>query len=176
MGMRGKGINTMNEGLIQVYSGEGHGKSAAALGRAMQIAGTGRNVVIINFLKGNQNEEFLKRLEPEIKIFRFEKSEEEFSQLSEERKQEEIHNIKNGLNFAKKVLTTGECSLLILDEVLGLIDNGIISIDDLRHILEAKADDVGIILTGIRLNDDICQVADEIFKIDTVNYKIFNNN
>lgn len=163
----------MEQGLIQVYSGEGHGKSAAALGRAIQIAGAGQNAVIINFLKGNPSEEFMKRLEPEIKIFRFEKSEEEFSQLSEERKQEEIHNIKNGLNFAKKVLTTGECSLLILDEVLGLIDNGIICIEDLRHILDAKADDVSIILTGIHLNDEVCEIADEIFKIETVNYKIF---
>lgn len=163
----------MGQGLVQVYSGEGHGKSAAALGRAIQVASMGEDVVIINFLKGNQNDEFLKRMEPEIKIFRFEKSEEEFAQLSEERKQEEIHNIRNGLNFAKKVLTTGECSLLILDEVLGLIDNGIINIEDLRLILDAKADDVGIILTGIKLNDEVCQFADEIFRIEAVNYKIY---
>jgi cob(I)alamin adenosyltransferase len=158
-------------GLIQVYSGEGHGKSAAALGRAIQFASEGKNVVVINFLKRNHNEEILKRLEPEIKVFQFEKSEEDFSKLSDERKQEEIHNIKNGLNFAKKVLTTGECGLLILDEVLGLIDNGIISIEDLRHIIDSKADDVGIIMTGIQINDDICQMADEIFKIEPVNYK-----
>jgi cob(I)alamin adenosyltransferase len=164
----------MNKGLIQVYSGEGHGKSAAALGRAIQFASEGKNVVIINFLKGYQNEEILKRLEPEIKVFRFEKSEEEFSHLSDERKQEEIHNIKNGLNFAKKVLTTGECGLLILDEVLGLIDNGIISIEDLGHIIDSKAEDVGIIMTGIQLNDDVCQIADEIFKIEPVNYKRFD--
>lgn len=173
--LQGKGIRyeSMEKGLIQVYSGEGHGKSAAALGRAIQMASMGKDVVIINFLKGNQSEEFLKRMEPEIKIFRFEKSEEEFAQLSDERKQEEIHNIKNGLNFAKKVLTTGECSLLILDEVLGLIDNGIITIEDLSHILEAKGEDVDIILTGIRLNDAVCQLADEVFKIEAVNYKIY---
>ena len=163
----------MEKGLVQVYGGEGHGKSAAALGRAIQVAGTGRDVVIINFLKKCQNEEFLKRLEPEIKTFRFEKSEEEFAQLSDERKQDEIYNIKNGLNFAKKVLTTGECGLLILDEVLGLIDNGIIPIEDLRHILDARSEDVDIILTGIRLNDDVCQLADEIYKIEAVNYKIY---
>ena len=80
----------MEKGLVQVYSGEGHGKTAAALGTAIQMASTGKQVVIINFLKGNQSEEFLKRMEPEIKIFRFEKSEEEFAQLSDERKQEEI--------------------------------------------------------------------------------------
>ena len=140
----------MEEGLVQIYSGEGHGKSAAAIGRALQAACNGENVVIIRFLKGMQNDDFLKRLEPEIKIFRFEKSEEEFSQLSAERQQEEIHNIKNGLNFAKKVLTTGECSLLILD--------------------------VGIIMTGIHLEDKVCELADEISKIEEVNYKIFREN
>ena len=51
----------MEKGLVQVYGGEGHGKSAAALGRAIQVAGTGRDVVIINFLKKCQNEEFLKK-------------------------------------------------------------------------------------------------------------------
>jgi len=158
----------MEKGLIQVYSGEGHGKSAAALGRAVQMASMGRDVVIINFLKSYQNEAFLKRMEPEIKIFRFEKSEEEFAQLSDKHKQEEIYNIKNGLNFAKKVLTTGECGLLILDEVLGLIDNGIITIEDLRHILEARSEDVDIILTGIRLNEEVRRLADEIFKIEVV--------
>ena len=43
----------MEKGLIQVYSGEGHGKSAAALGRAVQMASMGRDVVIINF-QGDQ--------------------------------------------------------------------------------------------------------------------------
>lgn len=161
----------MEQGVVQIYSGEGHGKSAAALGRAIQVASSGKNVVIIHFLKGTQNEEFLKRLEPEIKVFRFEKSEEEFAQLSEERQQEEIYNIKNGLNFAKKVLTTGECSLLILDEVLGLIDNGIISVEDLKHIVEGKSEDVSIIMTGIHMNDDVCEIADEISRIDAMNYK-----
>ena len=163
----------MEQGVVQIYSGEGHGKSAAALGRAIQVASSGKSVVIINFLKGIQNEELLKRLEPEIKIFRFEKSEEEFASLSEERQKEEIINIKNGLNFAKKVLTTGECSLLILDEVLGLVDNGIISVEDLKNIVDAKSDEVSIIMTGIHLKDGICEIADEISRIDAMNYKIF---
>ena len=175
MQLRGKGIRDrfMEKGIIQVYSGEGYDKSAMVLGRAIQIASTGRDVVIINFLKRNQNEAFLKRMEPEIKTFRFEKSAVEFAQLSDEHKQEEIHNIKNGLNFAKKVLTTGECGLLILDEVLGLIDNGIITIEDLHHILEAKSEDVDIILTVVHLNDAVCQLADKIFKIEAVNYKVY---
>ncbi|MEG1848677.1 MAG: cob(I)yrinic acid a,c-diamide adenosyltransferase [Lachnospiraceae bacterium] len=165
-------MNTMKQGMVHIYSGDGHGKSSAALGRAVRAASMGENVVIIRFLKESEDLEFLKRLEPEIKIFRFEKSVDTFDTLSEEEQQEEVQNIKNGLNFAKKVLATGECNLLILDEVLGLIDNGIISVDDLHSIVASKAEDVDIIITGIQLNEDICRMADEISRIETVKCKV----
>lgn len=163
----------MEKGLVQIYSGAGHGKSAAAIGRAVQEACMGNNVVVISFLKGSMQGEILKRLEPEVKFFRFEKNDTDFDHLSEDEQKEEIINIKNGLNFAKKVLTTGECSLLILDEVLGLIDNGIITAEDLSKIIEAKSEEVSIIMTGIQLNDEICQLADEVSKIEPLNYKVY---
>ena len=124
----------MKEGTIYIYSGDGHGKSPAAFGRAVSMACQGKNVVIIQFLKGRglEDSEFLRRLEPEIKLFRFEKSDSNFVELSNEQKADEIINIRNGLNFAKKVLCTGSCDLLILDEVLRLIDNGIITVEELR--------------------------------------------
>lgn len=163
----------MKQGLIHIYSGDGHGKSPAALGKAVMAAAVGERVVIIQFLKGRglQDTEFIRRLEPEIKIFRFEKSETDFVALSEDKKQEEIVNIKNGLNFAKKVLTTGECDLLILDEVLGLIDNEIITVEDLKNLLEARDGETDIIMTGISLNDDLCLVADEVSRIETLKFK-----
>lgn len=159
----------MEQGKICIYSGDGHGKSPAALGRALQAASQGKQVVIIQFMKGKglEESEFLKRLEPEIKFFRFEKSEDDFLNLSQECQKEEIQNIKNGLNFAKKVLHTGECDLLILDEVLGLLDKAIISTEDLKNILMAKAEETTIIMTGIQLNDEICKLADEISRIET---------
>lgn len=163
----------MKQGLIHIYSGDGHGKSPAALGKAVMAAAAGERVVIIQFLKGRglQDTEFIRRLEPEIKIFRFEKSETDFVALSEDKKQEEIVNIKNGLNFAKKVLTTGECDLLIMDEVLGLIDNEIITVEDLKNLLEARDGETDIIMTGISLNDDLCLVADEVSRIETLKFK-----
>lgn len=163
----------MKQGLIHIYSGDGHGKSPAALGKAVMAAAAGERVVIIQFLKGRglQDTEFIRRLEPEIKIFRFEKSETDFVALSEDKKQEEIVNIKNGLNFAKKVLTTGECDLLILDEVLGLIDNEIITVEDLKNLLEARDGETDIIMTGISLNDDLCLVADEVSRIEALKFK-----
>lgn len=158
----------MELGLVQVYGGNGHGKSATALGKAIKYAGKGKNVVIIRFLKGSQYSDFYKRLEPEIKIFCFEKSEGLFELLTDEQKQEEIDNIRNGLNFAKKVLTTDGCDLLVLDEVLGLIDNNIITIEDLKHILDVKSEDVSIIMTGTYLGEEVCHIADEVYRIDAV--------
>ncbi len=163
----------MNEGIIQIYCGEGHGKSAAALGQAIHAASLGKNVIIIKFLKSQEDSEFMARLEPEIKVFRFEKSEVNFEELTESEKQEEAQNIRNGLNFAKKVLTTGGCDMLILDEVLGLLDNHIIEADELRAILETKTENETIILTGIQLHDETCIVADEIYKIEPMNFKVF---
>lgn len=163
----------MKQGLIHIYSGDGHGKSPAALGKAVLSAAAGEQVVIIQFLKdkGVNDAELISRLEPEIKIFRFEKSDANFDELSEEKKLEETINIKNGLNFAKKVLTTGECDLLILDEVLGLIDNGIITVDDLKTLLEARDGETDIIMTGISLNDELCLIADEVSRIETLKFK-----
>lgn len=163
----------MEQGLVYIYSGDGHGKSPAALGKAVMMAASGKSVVIIQFLKGKglADSEFLSRLEPEIKIFRFEKSDVNFDELSEEKKVDEILNIKNGLNFAKKVLATGECDLLILDELLGLIDNEIITVEDLKNLLDARDEETDVILTGISLNDEVCMLADEVSKIETLKFK-----
>ena len=164
----------MAKGLVYIYAGDGRGKSPAALGRAMQAALEGRSVVIIQFLKGKGvgNSDFLKRMEPEVKLFRFEKSDENYEKLSEEKKQEEIVNIKNGMNFAKKVLATGECDLLILDEVLGLVEKGIVSVEELRGMLECR-EDTSIIMTGVKLRDGICILADEVSRIETVKFKVW---
>lgn len=163
----------MKRGTICIYSGDGHGKSPAALGQAVMTAAAGGNVVIIQFLKGKglKDSEFIRRLEPEIKIFRFEKSDENFDSLTEDKKMEEIINIKNGLNYAKKVLTTGECDLLILDEVLGLIDNNIITVEQLEEILAGKMEETDVIMTGISMNDEVCMLADDVSKIETHKFK-----
>lgn len=165
----------MEKGTIHIYTGDGRGKSPAALGRAVQAAAKGDYVVIIQFLKGKGlgDTEFVRRLEPEIKLFRFEKSDENYEELSEEKKSEEIMNIRNGINFAKKVLSTGECNLLILDEVLGLPDKNIISVEDLKALLEQRGE-TDVILTGITLNDEVCMLADEVSKIETLRFKTFN--
>lgn len=157
----------MATGSVLVYHGDARGKSAAALGKAMRAASEGKTVFVIQFLKGKTDAEmeFLKRLEPEIKFFRFEKSEEIFNSLSEEEQQEEVQNIRNGLNFAKKVLTTGECDMLILDEVLALVEHEVITAEELLPIIHAKWDDTDLILTGSVLDNLLVPEMDEIARI-----------
>ncbi|MEG1801895.1 MAG: cob(I)yrinic acid a,c-diamide adenosyltransferase [Lachnospiraceae bacterium] len=154
-------------GSVQVFYGDGRGKSTAALGTAIRAASQGKSVVIIQFLKGKNDseQEFVKRLEPEIKLFRFEKSEEYYENLTRQEKNEEAMNIRNGLSYAKKVLLTGECDVLVLDEVLGLVDAQVIAADELDVIFESKSEDTELIFTGRVLSNTIRAHATEIYHI-----------
>jgi cob(I)alamin adenosyltransferase len=158
---------TMDKGYIQVFCGDGDGKSSAAFGKGLLEASRGKNVIIIKFMKNkDENEmEFFSKLEPEIKLFRFERSEIGFCELSEEQKAEESMNIKNGLNYANKVLGTGECDVLVLDEILGVLDEGIIQSQEIKSILESKSEDVSIIMTGINLPDELRTCVDIVSNI-----------
>ena len=165
----------MANGLVHIYAGDGRGKSPAAIGRAVQAAAEGKKVIIIQFLKGRglQDSNFLQRMEPEIKIFHFEKSDETYEELSDEKKAEECYNIKNGVNFAKKVLSTGTCDLLILDEMLGLVEKEIITEDEVKELLALRGN-TDVILTGAKLSDEVCFLADEVSKIETVKFKVWD--
>ncbi len=116
----------MKKGKVHIIFGTGMGKTAMALGRGVSAAMHGRKVIMIQFLKGvlsHETADGLKQLEPAFKVFRFEKQNEYYENLSEEGKKEELCNIQNGYNFAKKVLCTGECDMLILDEFLGVLES-----------------------------------------------------
>ncbi len=154
----------MDKGLVRIIYGEGKGKTTSAIGQAIQAACQGKTVVIIQFLKKKYEDEtgFLKRLEPEIKEFRFEKSERSFNELSEQEQIEERQNLQNGLNFARKVLVTEECDVLILDEVLGLLENGVSTAEELKALLQAKHGSTEVILTGIYDGKEVWDAADEV--------------
>lgn len=156
----------MSKGTIQVICGEGKGKTTAALGMGISALLKGQTVIMIQFLKGCQELascEILERLEPELKIFRFEKSDAFFETLSEEQQKEERMNIRNGMNFARKVLSTGECDLVILDEVLGLLDQGII---EMTTLLQSRVEEIDLILTGKVFPKELDPLVDGIREID----------
>ena len=165
----------MDKGKITVFSGNGKGKTAAALGIALDAAADGKTVVVIQFLKGKglAEAEFCKRMEPEIKIFRFEKSDVDFEDRTSHQQADDVESIRNSLGFARKVLVTGECDILIMDEVLGLIDNGINSVSELRDLVDHRGD-TEVIFTGRVMDDELCVFVDEISQISTVQFKKFD--
>ena len=72
--------------------------------------------------------------------------------------------MKNGINYARKVLQTGECNILILDEVLGLLNEQIVSEEEIVQLMELKSDDMDLIMTG-QISDGIITHADEVYEI-----------
>ena len=161
----------MNKGAIQVICGEGKGKTAAAMGMGIGALTKNKTVIMIQFLKGcpgRDSFDIMKRLEPEMKIFRFEKSDSFFESLSKEQQEEERMNIRNGLNFARKVVSTGECDMLILDEILGLLDQKIIEAEELAKLLQSKVEEMEVILTGKVFQKEMEPYVDSILEINHV--------
>ena len=158
----------MGKRIVKVFYGPGKGKTSAAVGQCIRAASLGQSVIIIQFLKGKDAEEFnfLERLEPDIKLFRFEKSEESYDLLLPSQQKEEKQNILNGFNFAKKVIDTGECDVLVLDEVLGLLDIGLIEVSDIIKLIELRDDYTRLVLTGRNLPEELREYVNIISKLD----------
>lgn len=160
----------MGRRYIHIFCGTGVGKTSAALGKGVREASEGKNVVLIQFLKEKQSGEsmdFFKRLEPEVKLFRFQKFPENYENLTEREKADEVQNIKNGLNFAKKVLVTEECDVLILDEILGLTDKEIVTIEELHGLIQAVGDETELYLTGTSRCEELWPYVDEVTELVT---------
>ncbi|MGN0372849.1 MAG: cob(I)yrinic acid a,c-diamide adenosyltransferase [Enterocloster sp.] len=161
----------MKENLIQVICGPGKGKTSSAIGMGIIALTKGSTVIMVQFLKGAleaDSMEVIKRLEPEFKVFRFEKSSAAFEQLSEAEKSEARINIRNGLNFARKVLVTRECDILILDEILGILDEGIITLEELGTLItQARQSGIRMILTGTVYPQGLDALVDEVTRIQT---------
>lgn len=158
----------MGNKTVQIFYGTGKGKTSAAVGQCIRAASQGLSVIIIQFLKGKEPLEsgFLEKLEPEIKVFRFEKADKSYDLLPVSQQKEERKNILNGLNFARKVIDTGECDILVLDEVLGLLDLGITTIEDIIHLIELKDGGCRLVLTGRKLPEELLPYADIVTNID----------
>ncbi len=160
----------MNGRKIHIFCGPGMGKTSAALGKGIREAGSGKNVIVISFIKEKNNEmasDYFKRLEPELRLFRFEKSPENYESLNEQQRADENRNIKNGLNFARKVLVTGECDVLILDEILALVDCGVVTVGELRALIGEVGEGMELYLTGTCRCEELWSYVDEVTEMTT---------
>ena len=103
-----------------------------------------------------------------MQLFRFEKYEKQYKDLSEEEKKEQDHYIFNGLKYAKKVIDTRQCDVLILDEVLGLLDLKIIEPSNLIDLLKERSEELDVIMTGRSLPEELMDYVDAVYCIETM--------
>ncbi len=158
------------EGRVEVYYGPGKGKTSCAIGHCVKAAGQERQVIVVQFLKGKDTGDIslIRRLEPEVQLFRFEKYDKQYKDLNEDEKKEQDHYIFNGLKYARKVLDTRQCDVLVLDEILGLLDLGLIKPTDLIHLLQERDEEQNILMTGRSLPKELLDYVDAAYCIDIV--------
>lgn len=159
----------MRKGYVYVYYGEGKGKTTLAIGQGVRVVGEGLTVVMIQFLDYNNTKEGipLKKLEPEFRIFRFEKMRTSIKDIDESIKREILSEIRNAFNFTRKIIETGECDMLILDGIIEAIEDGYIKEDELCELLNKKMSYMDVILTGTTLHDLIAEHSEYVFRICT---------
>lgn len=159
-----------NEGLVQIYCGPGKGKTSVAIGQAIRAVGHGKTAIVIQCLKGRATSEldYLSVLEPNVRLFRFEKKDKYYEDLSDEEKQEENCNIRNGLNYARKVFVTQECDMLILDEILGAVEFGIITEEEVEELIRTKDEETELILTGNVVPERLKEAADRVVSLEVI--------
>ena len=151
-------------GLIHIYYGTGKGKSTAALGLALRAAGSGKNVVVAQFLKswtcGEHNS--LPHL-PNITLLRGKAANGKFVYvMSDEEKLETKASQEECLISAIELAENGACDVLIQDEAIDAHEMGVLDLDILEKIIYNKPDMLELIITGHNPNEKLLAQADYI--------------
>lgn len=150
----------MEKGLIQVYTGNGKGKTTAALGLALRAVGHGLKVLVIQFLKGNIRYgeiESQKKLSPYLTIKQMGR---ETFVSKRNPDPADVKLVQDAFVFAKKAIAGQEYDVIILDEVNVAIDFGLIPLVDFLHVLDTKPNHVELILTGRNARPEVMDRAD----------------
>lgn len=165
-------MNHIKEGFIEIYTGDGKGKTTAALGLGMRAAGNKMTVYMVQFLKGGETGELtsIKKLEPYFKVFRFEKKRDFFWNLNNEEKEELRSEIRKAYDFCMDVLKNQKCDILIMDEIMGVLGNKLLSEEDILKLMELKPKNVELVLTGRNVPLNIVNKADLVTEMKLVKH------
>jgi len=139
---------TQFKGYIQVYTGDGKGKTTAALGLALRAAGYKHKVYIGQFLKGQKYGELLsaKKLSPYITIEQFGRK--GFIHVTKDPDEEDIKRAKRGLKKCLEAMLSRKYRIITLDEINVAADLNLITEEEVHKFLDKRPEDVEIILTG----------------------------
>jgi cob(I)alamin adenosyltransferase len=156
-------------GLIQVFTGNGKGKTTAALGTILRAAGHGLRVFIVFFMKGNYDYgEFsiLSKL-PNVDMASF-----GFRHLTDPNniKPEEIEQASLALSAAREAIFSGNYDLVVLDEVNVALGFNLIALDEVIKLIEDKPPDVELILTGRYADAKLIELADLVTEMVKVKH------
>lgn len=158
-----------NPGLIHVYTGDGKGKTTAALGLGLRAAGHGYRVYLLQFMKGDPEYGELLSL-PHVPNFDFEQSGLSTFVTMGNPGVEDTKLARAGLERAKELLEAGEHDVIILDEIICIVDYGVVPLQEVLSLLDLKPDHVELVLTGRRAPQAILDRADLVTEMVEVKH------
>jgi cob(I)alamin adenosyltransferase len=154
---------SLKKGLIHVYTGNGKGKTTAAIGLGIRAAGAELKVYMIQFMKGRRYSE-LDGLEnvPNFTVIQF--GRDEF--VSKEKPEQiDIDLAQKGLSHAKKIIQEGKYDVVILDEINVAIDYHLLFLEDVLLLLKNKPEHTELVLTGRYASPELIKQADLVSEI-----------
>jgi cob(I)alamin adenosyltransferase len=156
------------KGYIQVYTGNGKGKTTAALGLALRGAGAGLKTYIAQFMKGVHYSELeaLKRFDDLITLRQFGRD----SFVHEKPDKEDIDLAQKGCREARHALISGEYDIVILDEVSVAVYFRILSTEQLLSLIDDKPDHVELVITGRYAPEEVIVKADLVTEMRDVKH------
>ena len=157
-------------GYVQVYTGDGKGKTTAALGLAFRAAGHGFRTYIAQFLKGQPSgeTEAAQKLAPLIRVERF--GREGFIDVKAGPDDEDIARAREGLARALEAMLSGEFRIVVLDEVDTAVHFGVLTEREVLDFLDRRPRDVEVVLTGRYAPDSFVARADLVTEMREVKH------
>ena len=161
------------KGLVIVHTGEGKGKTTAALGLALRAWGDGLRVLILQFIKGSWEYGELKAIE---KLNSLDNGIEVrqcglgFTRRDSENTEEHKRAAENALNKARDAISGGRWDMVILDEINYAVKFGLIGEDDLLSLLDMRPDNLHLVLTGRDALQPLINKADLVTEMKLVKH------
>jgi len=167
----------LERGLVQIYTGEGKGKTTAALGLALRAVGNGLKVYMFQFLKKSLTGEMVsaKLLGPNFKLEQCGRSPEihrayRQAGLEEGFSEEDQRLAKATLKRARRVMKGGQYDVVILDEINLVLHYHLVELDEVLRLIEDKPADVELVLTGRDAPPELIEVADLVTEMVEVKH------
>ena len=160
-----------NKGLIHIYCGDGKGKTTAATGLAIRMAGYGRNVLFARFLK-NENSGELKILDQikEIEVLHLSRSFGFYNSLDEKEKKEWEKTYKELWQKIKEKIQKEKYDLLVMDEFLHAMRYNLITEEDSLTFLKERPENLEVVITGRNPSENMIKAADYVSEIRKVKH------